>query len=149
MRVETLPQAVVVHAMDGRTRLRIADRRENVFFFASVAKALSAVAGVRTVEVKPLTGSILIFHDAPLSRIGEAAERGKLFSLVIEPAPSRALHTPAATISPRMAAAAGLGLIALWQAHKEKFFPSALSLVLYAANLAGFLSQEDASGAQE
>jgi hypothetical protein len=149
MKADDLPRAAVIHSVDGRTRLRVAARRENAAFFSTVAAGLSAIAGVRKVEVRPLTASILIFHDAPISRIGEAAEKNGLFSLAEATKPSASLEGPALQISPRMVAAAGLGLIALWQVYKEKFFPSALTVGFYAVNIAGLLPTDDASGGSD
>ncbi len=139
---DDLPQAAVIHAMEGRTRLRVAGRRGDAGFFASMAAGLSAIAGVRKVEVAPLTGGILILHDLPLPRIGEAAEKGGLFALIdpaIERDPSGelALH-----ISPQMVAAAALGLVAAWQIYKEKALPPAITAAWYAASLAGLLSAD-------
>ena len=157
---DDLPQAAVIHAMEGRTRLRLAGRSEDAGFFAAMAAGLSAIPGVRKVEVAPLTGGILIFHDVPLSRIAEAAEKGGLFALIdpaIKKEPSRELalrinpksRERALGISPRMVAAAALGLVAAWQMYKEKFFPSGITAAWYAASLAGFLSAVDGTNIED
>lgn len=144
---DVLPHAAVVHTIEGRTRLRIAERRGDAAFFASVATGLSTIAGVKKVDVTPLTGGILIFHDAPLSAIGETAEKLRLFLLIEETTNSS--QTPALRISPRMVAASGLGLVAAWQVYKERVFPPALTIAWYAVNVAGLLSAEDVSSAGE
>ena len=150
MRDEGLPRATVIHAGDGRSRLRIASRRDDVVFFASVAAGLSAVRGVRDVKTTPLTGSILIFHDASLSSIAKEAEKRRLFSLVEDaPASGETYPAPPLPISPRIAAAAGLGLIALWQIYREKYFPSALSVIMHAIVVAGLLPPDDTSPAND
>src|SRR3974390_307440 len=130
---EGLPRATVIHSGDGRSRLRIVSRRDDVVFFASVAGGLSTIRGVRDVKTTPLTGSILIFHDAPLSSLANEAEKRRLFSLVEDAAErGETYYAPPLPINPRIAAAAGLGLIALWQMYREKYFPSALSVLMHA-----------------
>jgi len=148
---DDLPHATVIHAGDGRSRLRIASRRDDVLFFASVAAGLSSIRGVRDVKTTPLTGSILIFHDASLSSIGEEAERRRLLSLVVEEsaASGETYPAPPLPIGPRTAAAAVLGLIALWQIYREKYFPSALSVIMHAIVVAGLLPPDDASPAND
>jgi hypothetical protein len=145
--VDVLPHATVVHAIEGRTRLRVVERRGDAAFFASVATGLSTIAGVQKVEAAPLTGGILIVHDAPLSHIAETAEKLGLFLLVDEAV--RSFQGPALHITPRMAAAIGLGLIAAWQVRKERIFPPALTIAWYAASLAGFLPPKDNSDSGE
>ena len=54
----------VVHAMPGRVRLRISKVRDNPAFAQKAQDKLGRVPGVKRVEVKPLTGSVLIFYDA-------------------------------------------------------------------------------------
>jgi hypothetical protein len=144
---DVLPHATVVHAIEGRTRLRVAERRGDAAFFASAATGLSTIAGVKKVDVTPLTGGILIFHDAPLSGVAETAEKLGLF-LLIEETPDSS-QAPALRITPRMVAATGLGLVAAWQVYKERVFPPALTIAWYAVNIAGFLSAEGASSADE
>lgn len=149
---DVLPRAAVVHAMEGRTRLRVADRRGDEGFFASVAAGLSALAGVHKVEVAPLTGGILIFHDAPLSLLGEAAEKGGLFSLTSEMTEKSQSEELLLHLSPRMVAGAALGLAAIWQIYKENIFPPALTLAWYTAELtlpALFPTADDVSDAED
>lgn len=53
----------VVHAMPGRVRLRVSKVRDNPAFAQRAQDRLARVPGVKQVEVKPLTGSVLIFYD--------------------------------------------------------------------------------------
>ena len=140
---DNLPQAALVHVMEGRTRLRVADRRGEAGFFASLATGLSAIEGIRKVEVSPLTGGILILHDVPLSQISEAAEKAGLFALIGPAIERDSSEQFTLRITPQMAAAAALGLVAAWQIYKEKVFPPALTAAWYAASLAGLLSVDD------
>ncbi|MGD9544399.1 MAG: hypothetical protein AB7F41_15760 [Methylocystis sp.] len=134
----TLPLAQVSHAMPGRARLRIADRRGDDAYFASVSKGLSAIAGVRAVEVAPLTGSVLIQHSGPLARIGVAAQEARLF--VVGETPQTPRDAPDVSIDPKMVAALALFATALWQMSKEHFLPPAITLLWYAGRLGGIWS---------
>jgi hypothetical protein len=138
--VDTLAKAELVHAMPGRARLRIASRRGDTAFLAEAATGLSAIMGVHKVEVRPLTGSILVHHGPSLARIGEAAAKAGLFeiaepaSAAVPPASRQWATLPA---DPRIAAAIGLGLVTLWQLSKGKLLPPALTLAWYTAHVAG------------
>ncbi|MBY6241632.1 hypothetical protein [Methylosinus sp. Sm6] len=133
---DELPAATVVHTMSGRTRLRLDEMRGDEKFFADAAQKLAEIGGVRRADPSPLTGGILLFHDAPLADIGEAAATAGLFRLRRNG--SRPIEKPAdPNLRPRTAAAVALALAAIWQINKEKLFPSALTLVWYAAALAG------------
>lgn len=141
MSATNLPLAEIAHAMPGRARLRIADRRGDAAFFASVASGLSAIAGVRAVEVAPLTGSVLIQHSGPLARIGVAAQEARLFA--VSPPPTVAQAAPQIAIDPRIVVALGLCAAALWQLSRERFLPPALTLLWYASRIGGVWSSGD------
>jgi hypothetical protein len=144
--LEALPAAEVVHAIPGRTRLRIAARRGDAVFFASIASGLSMIQGVQKVEIRPLTGSILIHHDAPLERIAKAAEQVRLFVLGrAEQVPSPILDVP---LAPKMVIGLGLGVLALWQLAQGRVLPRATTLAWYAANLTGLLSDDQKEGGE-
>lgn len=135
---DALPIAEVVHAMPGRARLRIPERRGDAVFFAAVATALSAIPGVIKAEVRPLTGSILIRHGPPLDRIRAAAQEARLFT--VGNAGAVPPPTPTVAIDPKMAIGLGLGAIAVWQLIEGRVLPPAITLAWYAAGLAGLLS---------
>jgi hypothetical protein len=127
--------------MPGRARLRIADRRGDEAYFAAVAKALSAIAGVRAVDVAPMTGSVLIQHSGPLARIGVAAQEAQLF--VVGEAPLAPREAPQVSIDPKIVAALALAAAALWQMSRERFLPPAITLLWYASRLGGLWSLGD------
>lgn len=132
----SLPSAVVVHTLAGRTRLRIEARRGDDDFFASIATGLSAIQGVDQVEVRALTGGVLIQHHLPLAQIAEAAERARLFSVA-----GFAAARPrfAAVPDPRTMVAAGLAAFALLQVFRGRILPPAITLALYAATIGRLL----------
>jgi hypothetical protein len=144
--VSDLPLAAIVHETPGRTRLRLAERREDESFFAFLCGELAQIPGVRRADAAPLTGGILLLHDKPLSEIAEAAEAAGLFRLLDGAAKLPAEQSFELRITPRMAAAIGLGLIAAWQLHKEKLFPSAFTVAWHALDVAGLLRTRGADG---
>jgi hypothetical protein len=124
--------------MPGRTRLRVAGRRGDGVYFASVATGLSALPQVLTIDVRPLTGSILILHGESLAGIAEAARKSGLFAISdtdVAPAP-----TPSVSINPRIALGAGLGVLALSELVQGHIVPPAITLAWYAAYLTGLVS---------
>jgi hypothetical protein len=137
---EPLPVAELVHRMAGRARLRIATRRGDEKFFAMLAAGLSAHPGVTKVEAAVLTGSVVIRHVRPLDEITAAAESAGLFRVGESEAtavPPPPLEWPKLPVEPKLALAAGLGLVALWQFARGKALPPALTLLWYASRLAG------------
>jgi hypothetical protein len=135
---DALPIAELVHAMQGRTRLRIAARRGDAVFFASVATGLSTIPGVHKVDVRPLTGSIVLEHSPLLAQVAKLAEGARLFVLtdVGNPPPA----TPAVSFDPKIVVAVGLGVFALSQLARGHILPPAITLAWYAASLTGFRS---------
>ena len=144
---ESLPIAEIVHAMPGRTRLRIAGRCGDAVFFASVATGLSTIAGVRKVLVRPLTASVLIQHGPPLERITAAAQEARLFRLANPSTTPRLIK--AYKIDPKMVVGLVLGGLAIWRLTEGKILPHAVTLAWYAANLAGLLSNHDVADGHE
>lgn len=76
-----IPQAIVVHRMAGRLRVRVPTKKGDAAYFGSVRDALSALEGVEGVEVTPYTGSILVRGPAPVKAVTDAAESRGLFAL--------------------------------------------------------------------
>lgn len=64
----------VVHFMPGRVRLRVEDLKGMPELVRKVQSALGAVPGVERVEVKTLTGSIVIEYNAQSIRSTESRE---------------------------------------------------------------------------
>lgn len=136
---DALPLAEPVHSIPGRSRLRIDARRGDSVFFASIATGLAAIGGVTRVDVRPLTGSVVIHHGPPLARIGIAAEEARLFSMT-KPVDAAASAT-ALAIDAKMVAALGIGAFGLWQFAQGRVLPPAMTMAWYAATLAGLLPQ--------
>jgi hypothetical protein len=144
---DALPMAEVVHAIPGRARLRIAERRGDAVFFASVATGLSTIAGVYNVQVRPLTGSLLIQHGPPLERIAVAAQEARLFTVgdvTSVPPPTAPTEFDRKTLI-----GLGLGALSLWQLTEGKILPPAITLAWYAAGLTGLRSDGGAADGDE
>jgi hypothetical protein len=62
-RAET-PAIDVVHAIPGRTRVRIDGLKRNPSVARRLAERLGALPGMRRVDVNPLTGTVLLVYDA-------------------------------------------------------------------------------------
>jgi len=77
----TNPEAVVVHKMVGRIRIRVPSKRGDAGYFGSVRDTLSTLEGVEGVEVTPYTASILVRGSATVGAVTDAAKSRGLFSL--------------------------------------------------------------------
>ncbi len=82
-----LPTGFVVHAMRGRLRVRVPDRRRDADYFAGAAAHLAACPGITAVEANSLTGSLLITHTVDAAAVDGYAHAGKLFAMTAAPAP--------------------------------------------------------------
>jgi hypothetical protein len=60
----TIKGVHVVHAMPGRVRLKVDKVRGNPAFAKQAQDKLGRVPGIKRVEAKPSTGSVLIYYDA-------------------------------------------------------------------------------------
>jgi hypothetical protein len=76
--------AYKVHAVSGRTRLKIPSRRGEAAYFAQVAERLTECPGVVQVRVNSRTASVLISHQAPFDNIAAFAAEEALFALAGE-----------------------------------------------------------------
>ncbi len=81
-----IPVATVEHRSSGRLRLRVRSRRGDGAYFAGVTARLSSVRGIRTLEAKPATGSILLQHSLDDDTLLSLAKEQDLFE-VADPAP--------------------------------------------------------------
>ena len=134
-----LPPAELVHTIEGRSRLRIPARRGDDVFFASVATGLSTLQGVSNVEVRSLTGSIVIHHEMPLDGIVRAAEEARLFTLCGATEPQFLAAMEAEPLDSRLLLAAGFGALALLQLGRGVVLPQAATLAWYAAAVSGLI----------
>lgn len=65
-------KARVVHAIQGRVRLKVPELRTNAALAQRVGDRFSAVPGVRRVDTNPVTGSLLVEYDPAGLDLAEA-----------------------------------------------------------------------------
>ncbi len=128
-----LPLAEIVHATGGRTRLRFADRIGDTFFFERLAERLRLVEGVAEVRARPRTGSVIVLHEGPSA--GFVAASRDIFGASGE-APPPTLQPPTAAQA-ELAGAALMAGLALLQSARGRVLPPAVTLLWYAAGIAG------------
>jgi len=134
-----LPRARVVHALPGRTRLRIEEKRGDAAYFASLSAALATLPGVEQVSAAALTGSLVVRHEPPLEAIAATARAAGLF--VVDAASAGATvpvpDSPAAGagLAARPLLVAGLVGAAVWQFSRARLFPPAITLLWYALHV--------------
>ena len=109
-----LPTGFVVHAMRGRLRVRVPDRRRDAGYFAGAAAHLAACPGITAVEANIRTGSLLISHTVDAAAVDGYARAGKLFAMAAAPAadatatpPSEQWFAAIASANRHFAAASG------------------------------------------
>ncbi len=139
---DAVPLALVVHAIPNRTRLRIPSRRGDPVFFASIATALAAMPGIRRVAVQSVTGSVLLEHGKPATKLLEEIADAGLFRVSELRRQTQPLQPVA--FDPKIAVGVGMGVFALWQLTKGRVLPPAITLGWYAAALTGLLAVHDA-----
>ena len=83
-----LPRADIVHALPGRSRIRVRDRQHDTEFFEHVVSTLRGMEGVGDVTANAITGSVLIVHRDSWEALGAYAREHQLFELSPPPAPS-------------------------------------------------------------
>lgn len=75
------PLAREVHALPGRTRLRISEKRGDETYFATVENALRDYPGISAVETNSRTASVLVHYTANNPFPWQRAEEQGLFQL--------------------------------------------------------------------
>lgn len=75
------PQASISHRLKNRVRFRIPGKRRDFEFFSFVKKKLKSHDKVDSVEVNPLTGSVLVVHQGELATLLQEIETHELFKL--------------------------------------------------------------------
>jgi hypothetical protein len=137
-------------------RIRIHERRRDDAYFAHVADQLRQCPGVRDVIVTPLTGSVLVLHEATdTTVIGDYARALDLFEVAApsptgvshEPLPDELIRTGLGRVDTWMRRESGdgadlrsmalIGLLgaAVWQFARGEMLPAGATLLWYALTL--------------
>lgn len=75
-----IPDAFLSHRISGRVRLKIPSRKGDFHYFESLKEQLSGCRGIKTVDVNPMTGSILIY-TSDMEKVTEYARDRNIFIL--------------------------------------------------------------------
>lgn len=147
-----LPVALVSHELNGRLRLRVPSHRGRHDYFTGVQEKLAQCDGVDSVNVNPVTGSVLVHHQTSAEAVGDYSEKSQLFRLTLPDEEAfhpfgRELASMIASLKSTVAHlrrgevdAGGLLFIALLlagvaQASRGNVWPAALTLFTYAVKL--------------
>lgn len=78
--VHEIPDAFLSHRISGRARLKIPPRKRDFNYFAFLKEELSKCNDIETIEVNPVSGSILIY-TSDIEKIAEYARDKNIFNL--------------------------------------------------------------------
>ncbi|MEW6113595.1 MAG: HMA2 domain-containing protein [Thermodesulfobacteriota bacterium] len=78
---QTVPEALVSHAIRGRLRIKIPLKKGDESYFADLSDRLSNCPGVEAVTTNLYTGGVLVVHDCEAENIAGFARHEGLFSL--------------------------------------------------------------------
>lgn len=81
-----LPEALIVHCVTGRIRLKIPSQKRNDVFFENLLKKMSGFPGVINIQVNPLTAGVLIEHEGDITALDNFLGEHRLVRLVELPA---------------------------------------------------------------
>lgn len=94
------PLARVTHALPGRKRVKIDEKRGDEAYFAAVRKAFADCPGVEEVEINDATGSILIHHACDDLPLWDYAATNGLFHVGGKNLPASVASLPVAANAP-------------------------------------------------
>jgi Heavy metal associated domain 2 len=153
-----LATAAIAHSARGRTRYKVTARRRDAGYFVSVEQQLSKVSEVASVEVNPLTGSVLVHHHCSVEALNAYAEKGELFQVSTLPEGSLDLlrqrssfldrqlqHLTGRFFDLRSLTLVLLLSIGMVQLLRGQFAGPALTMFWYAASLCGRSDQNSGS----
>lgn len=133
-------EAVLVHSMPGRLRLRLARPRDPGL--EALAAELAGRPGILKVSFRAETGSLLILHDGrfrpqddPALRLVQRAAPGAAAKSAPKPSSAAPTRVAAASRTGDLAGAAAFSGLALLQMARGRVMPPAITLLWYAATL--------------
>lgn len=77
----TLPRAYISRECHGQLRFKLPRRKGDTEFFRHAAEVLERLEAVDSLQVNPMTGSILVYHHSSLKEIAGFARKNELFAL--------------------------------------------------------------------
>ncbi|HIJ59942.1 MAG TPA: hypothetical protein HPP56_04940, partial [Nitrospirae bacterium] len=85
-------EALVVHNIPGRIRLKIDSKKGNKSFFDKVMDSLVGIKEIQKIEINPTTGSIIIYSNESSDSIIRLMKEQKLFHIVEKNISTRRIH---------------------------------------------------------
>ncbi|MEP9410857.1 MAG: hypothetical protein HRF42_05535 [Candidatus Brocadia sp.] len=76
-----IPDAYVSHQSFRRSRIKVPSKRGDERYFTHINNRFKGFKGVETIDVNPVTGSILFIHTVDFKSIKEYAEENNLFTM--------------------------------------------------------------------
>ena len=76
-----IPDAYISHRTDHRLRIKVPSKKRDHEYFGTLHQHLSGKEGIETVEINPLTGSVLITHNVDADALVAEAQSKSLFTL--------------------------------------------------------------------
>lgn len=141
--------AVVVHRIPGRVRLRIQDRRGDAAYFSNLSENLARFENVRNIRANPVTGSVAFEFAGDFDDVLRQTEEDDLLAIAAaamtdeKPFGTAGMNAFPTAVRPinlisgrdinRMFMLGSMLLaVALIQAFRGQWFPPAISLFWYA-----------------
>lgn len=142
----TAANAVMVHRLPGRVRLRLEDKRGDTDYFSTLSEEIAGVPGIDSIKVNPMTGSVvIIFSGTTEELIRQLGDRQLVVEIPQEPeSKQRAAMAGSSNhvepfllvsnrdINPMFMLGSVLSVIGIVQAFRGKILVSSLSALWYA-----------------
>ena len=84
-----IPDAYVSHQSFRRVRIKVPSKRGNETYFTQTSNSFKGCEGIETININPVTGSILFTHTVDFRTIREYAEKRDLFTMKMNSSPPR------------------------------------------------------------
>jgi hypothetical protein len=93
--MDRLPLAHIVHRLQGRVRLRVREKCQDLEYFEEVRERLGELSEIADIKINGTTGSILLQHpETPYSELEALLDDLQLFELTTAPEPAPSALSP-------------------------------------------------------
>lgn len=82
-----IPDAYVTHRSFRRIRIKVPSKRGDEAYFTQASRSFKGCEGIETININPVTGSILFTHTGDFRTIREYAEKQNLFTMKMNSSP--------------------------------------------------------------
>ena len=76
-----IPDAYFSHRSFRRVRIKVPSKRGDETYFIHISNGFKGCKGIETININPITGSILFIHTIDFDSIKEFAEENNLFTM--------------------------------------------------------------------